>query len=172
MKTKLLIPLLVLPLLSVGCTEKPTGCVEYAPEDANISWTDYNSVSDVMNYFHCHKKTSALHNGDTLKIKGLVCKGYPEHWTPGYIIGADYSVLTLTDNPSQQETSHLHMINITLPEEISEQFRQNLDEYMELEWYVTGILHSAHDWLSPLSDCCSYYTSMHATEVKLKQIAK
>ena len=72
MKTKFLIPLLPLLVLLAGCKEKPSGCVEYAPADANISWTDYNSVSNVVKYFRCHENTLNQHLGDTLMLIGYL----------------------------------------------------------------------------------------------------
>ena len=166
MRTKLLI--ILLPLLAAGCKEKETACAEYAPADTAISWTDYNSVSDVVKYFRCHKKTSDLHHGDTLKIMGYVCKGYPNHWSPSYIVGNDYHLVTLTDNASQLEYDDAHMINLTLSDNLADLFMQNRDEYMEKEWYVAGRVHSVPSDIVPASHCCNYYTSLAVLEVELK----
>ncbi len=57
-----------------GCRKKEN-CQDYAPNELSISWTDYNSVSALCNYFGCHKKTAIQHYGDTLKVMGYIIPG-------------------------------------------------------------------------------------------------
>lgn len=58
-------------ILLLSC-EKPTGCnyEPFAPDEAEISWTDYNSVTDLKNYFQGHDSTLLQHEKDTIKAYG------------------------------------------------------------------------------------------------------
>lgn len=71
MKTKAII-LMICCFFLYNCGSK---CDGYAPENVKISWTEYNTVRTVNNYFK-YRKTAALHKNDTV----LIC---------GYILGKD-----------------------------------------------------------------------------------
>lgn len=71
MKTKAII-LMICCFFLYSCNSK---CDGYAPETVKISWTEYNTVRAVDNYFK-YPKTAALHKNDTV----LIC---------GYILGKD-----------------------------------------------------------------------------------
>ena len=153
MKTKFLI--FLLPLLAAGCKEKETACAEYAPADAAISWTDYNSVSDVVKYFRCHRKTAEQHLGDTLKIKGWVCFGLPREWGPNYMYGHWTNQAYLTSNPSHYEPMDGDVFYVDLPERLGSYFEQNAEIFFEKECYVTGILDGGEIGIGA-PNCCSY----------------
>ncbi len=57
-------------LMAAGCKEEQ--CEPYAPQGKEVSWTDYNTLDAVRDYFYCHRKTAEMHYGDTLKIEGFV----------------------------------------------------------------------------------------------------
>lgn len=92
MKTKILILFLpMLTLLAMGCKEEQ--CEAYAPAGAGVSWTGYNPMEDVLDYFYCHVKTVENHIGDTLKIAGYFLRPagqpekpfvYEEGWSGGF----------------------------------------------------------------------------------------
>lgn len=169
-KPRFLIPLLPLLVLLAGCKEKPTGCVEYAPADVSISWTDYNSVADVVGYFHCHKKTAERHEGDTLKVKGFVCKDYPypNWWMSSHNIEPGYfNQIMLAGSSTRQGSDNSLLLPIVFSEDFAEQFRQNMEEYLEKEWFVTGQVHSGESGFGPIS-CCSYMTWLQAINVEFK----
>lgn len=58
-------------LLLVSC-DKPVTCKyePFAPAGAEISWTDYNSVTDLITYFRGHDSTLLHHKGDIIKAYG------------------------------------------------------------------------------------------------------
>lgn len=62
--------LVVACLMATGCKEEQ--CEPYAPQGEEISWTEYNSMSDVCDYFTCHMKTWEMHVGDTFKAIGYI----------------------------------------------------------------------------------------------------
>lgn len=67
---KRLFALLIATLLLAGCRDKENQCRGVTPwASTEISWTDYNSVSDARNYFYCHDSTIMEHYKDTV----LVC---------------------------------------------------------------------------------------------------
>lgn len=68
---KLLLIIFTETILLVSC-EKPTKCVyePYAPESAEISWTDYNSVTDLINFFQRHDSTLLQYDKDTIMAYG------------------------------------------------------------------------------------------------------
>lgn len=58
-------------LLLVSCDKSVTCKYEpFAPAGAEISWTGYNSVSDLINYFHGHDSTLLQHDKDTIRVYG------------------------------------------------------------------------------------------------------
>ena len=78
-------------------------CEDYPPEGVAISWNDYNTVAELVDYFDCHRKTQMEHFGDTLKVMGWL----DESW----IAGANYETndsmvywTVLTDDTSQYGT--------------------------------------------------------------------
>ena len=103
MKTRLIT--FLLPLLMVGCKEER--CEKYAPATVSISWTEYNPMVDVLDYFYCHPQTVEAHIGDTMKILGYFLRpagqpelpfAYVEGWTGGFF-GANPD-LTFNQQPS------------------------------------------------------------------------
>lgn len=70
MKTKGLTILIPLLALFAGCGLNLEKCAEFAPEELEISWTDYNSVKACADYFHCYAGTCKKHATDTIKICG------------------------------------------------------------------------------------------------------
>ncbi len=56
-----------------GCAEEV--CKLYAPADKEISWTDYNTVTEVNDYFECYQETYRMHIGDTMKVMGYLIPG-------------------------------------------------------------------------------------------------
>lgn len=57
-------------LMATGCKEEQ--CEPYAPQGKEISWTEYNSMQSICDYFTCHKKTCEMHYGDTVKGYGYI----------------------------------------------------------------------------------------------------
>ena len=79
MKTKLLFVASIL-LIVCGC-KKAKQCEHgspYAPFE--LSWTDYNSLDSVREYFNCHDSTLILHHHDTVMVKGYVVKKNELRW--------------------------------------------------------------------------------------------
>lgn len=58
----------IIGLMEIGCKEEK--CEPYASDDLEISWTDYNTVKQVWDYFGCHEETCWMHTGDTFKVMG------------------------------------------------------------------------------------------------------
>ena len=67
----LMMAVLAVSLAVVSC-EKISHCLTgpYAPADASVSWTDYNSVEALVKYFDGHDSTLYQHNGETIKVSG------------------------------------------------------------------------------------------------------
>lgn len=63
---------LITVLGMVASCDKPVTCKyePFAPAGAEISWTDYNSVTDLITYFRGHDSTLLRHVGDTIKAYG------------------------------------------------------------------------------------------------------
>lgn len=74
-------------------------CEDYPPEDVTISWDDYNTVTELRNYFECHRKAQEEHRGDTLKFVGWLDEsgGIGENYETN-----DYMMywFIVTDDPS------------------------------------------------------------------------
>lgn len=61
-------------IVVVGCQKKKE-CLSFAPSEKEISWTDYNTVGEVWDYFGCYSETAAMHYGDTMKVMGYIVPG-------------------------------------------------------------------------------------------------
>lgn len=83
MKKNILIVSLTLFVLTimVGCGRNVTcDCLRdypqmfdhYAPEEFTISWTDFNPLSKVEEYFYHHDSTLHEHDGDTIMLYGYI----------------------------------------------------------------------------------------------------
>lgn len=77
-------------ILLAGCTKK---CDDYASNDAIISWTEYNSVQAMNDYFGCHSKTIDMHVGDTIRVCGYANRRYDDVRT-----GSGFVYLSDTEN--------------------------------------------------------------------------
>lgn len=72
----------VIVCLTAGCTEKSTYCncgdkynhleSPYTPPEYTISWTDFNSLRRVDEYFLYHDSTLRKHDGDTILLYGYI----------------------------------------------------------------------------------------------------
>lgn len=70
MKRTLLFLAATVLLLVLGC-KKPRYCEHVSPyAPFEISWTDYNTLDSVREYFKCHDSTWMLHYNDSVKVKG------------------------------------------------------------------------------------------------------
>ena len=79
MKIMITIFLAGLLLLAAGCADEK--CERFASQSREISWTDYNSVKEVCDYFECYSGTYERHIGDTFKVKGFALQ-YAGHIRP------------------------------------------------------------------------------------------
>lgn len=168
MKARFLILLLPLVWTLAGCGDtKETACQEYAPADAHISLTDYNTVNDVYNYFDCHDSTLKAHIGDTLKLEGWVYWGDPqeEYYLPYIFEDSDElpGRIVLTDN--ENHYGSINDVKMTLHflsppddyEYFSRKFMQDRERYLHKKLYVTGKLvadKGSYPFIPP--KCCSY----------------
>ncbi|MBR4229533.1 MAG: hypothetical protein IKR83_02345 [Bacteroidales bacterium] len=88
MKTKtILVVMALVSCLLAGCggdftcscmDEYPQMFDPYAPEEFTISWTDFNPLSKVEEYFYHHDSTLHEHDGDTIMLYGYISGFHPE----------------------------------------------------------------------------------------------
>lgn len=74
---RILLFVFIFCLLVAGCN-KSKQCEEYAPAGTSVSWTDYNSVNRLMEYFRCHPATLRENAGKKIKICGYSTMTYSE----------------------------------------------------------------------------------------------
>lgn len=65
-------------------------CDWHAPEGVEISWNEYNTVSEVCTYFNGHRETLREHEGDTVNIVGWVCRMDSVNSQTWRVVLADY----------------------------------------------------------------------------------
>ena len=111
-----------------GCGKK---CDDYASNDAIISWTGYNSIQSMIDYFGCHPKTIKMHIGDTIRICGYANRRYDD-----VRVGSPFVYLSDTES----ENSRVILVEF-LPSSadltsMSEMAKQ------DGKLYVTGTIHS------------------------------
>ena len=149
----------VLPLFFLsGCKgEKitPCGCeniVDWAPDTCSFSWSEYNSLIQVRDYFYQHDSTIVTHAGDTVKFWGWVYFHGPEEpiWEPYVMnpIREDWNVDAKRIFLVGNKDHHLHHYEygatwlwwdddwlLRNP-----QFVQDFDSLLQKKWYVTATM--------------------------------
>ncbi len=136
----------------------------WAPESSTFSWTEYNTLSEVHDYFVGHDSTIITHVGDTLKFWGWVYfhgPGEPVYW-PGTdpdhdLWTADTKFIHLVENEDHHDhhENNKHAIVDWSDAFLQENpwFAVEFDSLMQKKWYVTAVLEEQAEVLSP---CYSY----------------
>lgn len=72
-RTITIVALILAALFVAGCG-KSSQCnnSHWTPSGIDISWTDYNSVEKVVEYFNCHDSTIMVNKGKELKVYGYI----------------------------------------------------------------------------------------------------
>lgn len=93
----LLLSAIALCLLSTGCISY---CDGYAPSGISISWTGYNTVAEVEDYFRYYN-TGQMHATDTVLISGYLLHNNDTAYYRNLIdTSHEYIVLMMTDDPT------------------------------------------------------------------------
>ena len=97
MKSKLFSIFIITMLILTMVSCKKTGCSDF--NDAEISWTEYNTVSQVFAYF-TNKKRADSHIFDTVRVAGYV----PDYYDKNYYRdlfnnGNSWIEIGITDEP-------------------------------------------------------------------------
>lgn len=95
MKRIIIIAIAALCLVLSGCI-KDYYCDREAPQDKEIKWNDYNTVSAVADYFCDFLGTVKAHAGDTVMVKGYVVMDSQQH---GYVGMVNNRTITIADKP-------------------------------------------------------------------------
>ena len=68
-----IVALILAALFVAGCG-KDSQCnnSHWTPSGIGISWSDYNSVEKVVEYFNCHDSTLMVNKGKELKVYGYI----------------------------------------------------------------------------------------------------
>lgn len=175
MKTKIIVTILMTVLLLHSCKEKQNDapCDSYAPEGVTVSWTDYNSVREFLDYFTCHPATIKEHAGDTIKVTGWLYYGEPGVdamvWDETEL---DYSQeFFLTSNSNHNgylENGNPNTIRIGLGgkeynSEMLSYFREHLNIFSQKKLFITGIIEYLD--IPPTTGCCYRSTSLSAITI-------
>lgn len=175
MKTKIIVTILMTVLLLHSCKEKQNDapCDSYAPEGVTVSWTDYNSVREFLDYFTCHPATIKEHAGDTIKVTGWLYYGEPGVdamvWDETEL---DYSQgFFLTSNSNHNgylENGNPNTIRIGLGgkeynSEMLSYFREHLIIFSQKKLFITGIIEYLD--IPPTTGCCYRLTSLSAITI-------
>ena len=108
MKSKLFSIFIITMLILTMVSCKKTGCSDF--NDAEISWTEYNTVSQVFAYF-TNKKRADSHIFDTVRIQGYALDfNDSTYYSTEYYSNLWPGVL-LTDNPNEHT---IHSITIVI----------------------------------------------------------
>ena len=140
----------------------PCGCENiqhWAPDTSSFSWSEYNSLKQVIDYFSYHDSTIITHVGDTLKFWGWVYfngpgepvyypnEGFHEAWTP------DTRYIHFVGNEDHHEHHGLnghvviHWTDTFLQN--NPWFIQDFDSLLMKTWYVTAILRDGSEVVLP-----------------------
>ena len=149
-------------LMAVGCDNKECDTC-YAASGATVSWTDYNSVSDLHEFFNGHDSTLMQHVGDTIRFCGWVYYPDIESGEPTYaVMIPDWTVevgtMFLVDNEDHHFHGNYGSAYVTWPRkgqymthedsvwyENHVSFVEQFEELLPKKWYVTARIEYVHD---------------------------
>lgn len=149
-----------------GCKDDnitPCGCehiLDWAPDTCSFSWSEYNSLKQVKDYFNQHDSTIVTHAGDTVKFWGWVYFHGPEEpiYEPYALnpLREDWNVearrIMLVGNDdhhfhhNEYGAAWLWWDDAFLLE--NPQFVQDFDSLLQKKWYVTATMDSVRADLS------------------------
>ena len=181
---KTIIPLIILGIIIVGCNKtndkcegegcpcEQTDCTndEYAPDNTDFSWDEYNDVATFMEYFMCHNGTvkEQVEKQDTFKVMGWVYFGVfaddylpkdSQGWHPQALLDGSSNVFFLTGDSSQRVPGKYPPVH--LPQTILDSFRLHFDEYSSKQLYISGTMMSEEVGCS----CCNWPPVINATSL-------
>ena len=154
------LPFIVGIIIFQGCKdEKETGC-RPLPLDADVSWTEYNSI-ERLNTFYCNKDALERHKGDTIRFYGWV-----------YIRDTNSSDPDFGDWTADRNYIHLVPIQNHYAQSIilkwdslwlahHSDFCSHFDEYLDKKWYVTATID--YDFFG--TRCCSTFPIFWAVSI-------
>ena len=115
MKTRTIVAIAGIMLLIQGCGK--TKCDGYAPEGTEISWTAYNTVEQVVDYFS-YLYTSNQHRTDTVMMWGYVIgKDDTNYFRSEYESAEHFLLVYLCDDPTARRVdggNHVRRIAINV----------------------------------------------------------
>lgn len=166
MKTKVLI-LTICCIFLYSCNSK---CDGYAPDDIQISWSDYNTVRTVDNYF-AYPKTAALHKNDTVRVCGYILgkddADYyislyenPDRFLTDDSVEVSFVSVMITDDPDDRLDGRAHSGRLYIPLHVSLEQMEWLKDYEAGEKIFVKGFCAATD---PISDKgCTWIVKMQA----------
>ena len=166
MNTKTIATILLAALLLHSCREKQNDapCDLYAPEEITVSWTDYNSVREFLDYFTCHPATIKEHAGDTIKVTGWLYYGEPGVdamvWDESELEYSPKIIMTVNQN----HFGYDDIIYIALEDSLWTYVREHISNLSDKQIYATCILGYAD--IPPISGCC--YRSVRLKAINIK----
>lgn len=141
--------LMVGVLLLSGCS-KPGACFlvpepsDYPSNGVEVSWSDYNTVKELNNYFDNHKMAIMDHLNDTILLTGYAYyPDYSNHEPNFEEWNLDRGFVYLVDN----ENHHGYKNGtVTVAWDINDSsfmsrnslFKDNFEVFREKKWYVTA----------------------------------
>ena len=130
----------------VGCKFFPIHCDGYAPEEIYVSWTDYNSVDAIANYFR-YVNTCRQHERDTVRLYGYILGYDDSNYYRSKFENPDHGIISLyiSENPKKQFVGrgegHACILD-GIPEHM-----EWLTEYKAgQKVYVTSLIHASNPW--------------------------
>lgn len=170
MKKILFITIFVSCILNIGCTKItsdpglcngcPSGepCEEYAPKGVTVSWTDFNSVANLQNYFVCHRATLKEHLGDTVRLVGWVYFKDPSSDEPDF---GEWSLergeIFLVDDENHRGHNKIAYLEWDVEDSIwmesLSSLREHFDDFLMKKWYVVAKVGVA---MLPGTGCCDH----------------
>lgn len=192
MKKCFLTILAIVGFVATSCEKKTNderiqGCETcYAPSDASISWTDYNSVMEMHTFFNHHDSTLMHHLGDTIRFCGWVYYPDEDEHEPLYnVMIPDWSIEGGTMFLVDSEDHHFHgnygaacvrwpTTSSYMTHEDSvwydehSDFVEHFSDYLLKKWYVTACIEYDVDLGY---GCCSNYAPKYRL-IKLDTIIR
>jgi hypothetical protein len=161
-------------LLFAGCHKNEGGCKhpspDYPPNGVEVSWTSYNTVKQLKDYFNCHKMAIMNHFYDTIMLTGYAY--YPDYsnlepdpeewyWNRGLVY--------LVDNKNHHGYNNgiAYVIwNVDDSSFVSRNraFRDDFELFREKKWYVTAIIRSC---VMMDGTCCVYIPEYTIVDVDI-----
>lgn len=153
-------------LLNVSCSKK---CVDFAPEDTEISWSDYNEVDAVLRYFNNHCGTIMTHQKDTIRVCGYMAM-YTAECLRNQDLPTDFFLKRNKNSSGGANGLPIYLLMHSSWADGWEEKKEELISFADEKIYVLGEVSYDQFYDMGVDGCCNLTMVVNAIEISTNPI--